>query len=641
MKKIITLLIAIACVAIASSATVTINVRTTTGDAPYLYVWDGAGNPLNGTWPGTLMDATQTYTTTSDGLVWFTQTFDEEIVNIIFNDGGIDGEEPFVQTSNIMAVMDAGFYVFDPEEGGYQDVTSTYITSSGFDINTLPNTVVYVDGKEYAYFIAPDSWTKCNVWAWNGTTGTNFTTSGVWPGDAITLIGNTTDGAPVFQWIGPDIVEGDSPSGIIFNNGSGTQTSDLDYVAGGVYNLAGKLLYTVPNTSGGNIELLEPVITDNYIQFVGINNTGNYKFTLDTYEWEKDHGPQFQLTIEPVDPSQSAFFSQSDLNDPNYWEPMFMRVTEQMAGEAMTAQDNIKRLYLGDVQLLSNQFIDYDNLHIVGFDLKKDYVLPEGCLLNAGQHLDEMDVKCEGTMTLSPNSLPADKMFNVTVYSQPVYDVWDSYKQTYNCQYILNMEGNAPAITAVKITANVDNEFFTEQLPASGFEDVMIESPIKKFYLNKFEVDVNIDVEDIFMDYAIYKEGESNNGWLSIHAIKTEDGKWVADNINLNILQGLEAGQTYVLSFDFISSYEDQVGDRLRYDNGGRLYHVKFISGAGTAIPGDVNADGNVTAADVTALYDFMLAGDSSNLVNGDQTGDGEITSSDVTAVYNVLLGIE
>ncbi|MBR6488941.1 MAG: C10 family peptidase [Muribaculaceae bacterium] len=57
-------------------------------------------------------------------------------------------------------------------------------------------------------------------------------------------------------------------------------------------------------------------------------------------------------------------------------------------------------------------------------------------------------------------------------------------------------------------------------------------------------------------------------------------------------------------------------------------------------IPGDVDGDGNVTSADVTALYDWILNGDDSNLVNGDQDGDGNITSSDVTFVYNILLGI-
>lgn len=497
MKKITTLLIALFCVAIAANATVTVNVRTSTGEPPYLYVWNG--DPINGAWPGTQMDATQT-SVTEDGLVWFTQVFDYDAINIVLNDGGIDGEEPFVQTQDLLGVTGTVYYIFDPEEGDFENVTGDYVEIQEFDPSILPSSVVFVEGKEFAYFIAPATWTVCNVWCWSNTTGTHFLGNTTWPGDAITMIGNTTDGAPVFQWTGPDINENDRPEFIIFSKNGNPQTANLDYVAGGVYDISGKLLYTVPAGGGseGNIQLLEPVITDNFIEFVGVNNFGNYKFTLNNYEWPEDHGPQFQLTIEPIDPTQPAFFSAADLNDPNYWEPMFKRVTQQMAGSEMTAQDNIKRLYLGDVQLLENQFTDYHELHIVGFDLKKDYTLPAGCLLNAGQHMDEMDVKCDGTMTLEPNSLPANKAFVVNVYTQEIYNVWNTYKQTYNCQYILNLN---------------------------------------------------------------------------------------------------------------------------------------------TAVPGDVNGDGEVTAADVTALYDVLLNNDYSNVVNGDQNGDGEITAADVTAVYDVLLG--
>ncbi|MBR5086016.1 MAG: C10 family peptidase [Muribaculaceae bacterium] len=58
------------------------------------------------------------------------------------------------------------------------------------------------------------------------------------------------------------------------------------------------------------------------------------------------------------------------------------------------------------------------------------------------------------------------------------------------------------------------------------------------------------------------------------------------------------------------------------------------------SIPGDVNGDGSVTSADITALYSFILSGDLSDIVNGDQDGDGNITSSDVTTVYSILLGV-
>ena len=57
------------------------------------------------------------------------------------------------------------------------------------------------------------------------------------------------------------------------------------------------------------------------------------------------------------------------------------------------------------------------------------------------------------------------------------------------------------------------------------------------------------------------------------------------------------------------------------------------------AVPGDVNGDGQVTSVDVTALYNYLLYNDMSNIVNGDQSGDGRITSTDVTVVYNIILG--
>lgn len=55
--------------------------------------------------------------------------------------------------------------------------------------------------------------------------------------------------------------------------------------------------------------------------------------------------------------------------------------------------------------------------------------------------------------------------------------------------------------------------------------------------------------------------------------------------------------------------------------------------------PGDVNGDGFVTSADVTAIYNWLLNNDNSDLINGDQDGDGNVTAGDVTVVYNILLG--
>jgi surface protein len=70
------------------------------------------------------------------------------------------------------------------------------------------------------------------------------------------------------------------------------------------------------------------------------------------------------------------------------------------------------------------------------------------------------------------------------------------------------------------------------------------------------------------------------------------------------------------------------------YDASGNVATRATISGT----LGDVNGDGTVTAADITALYDVLLNNDYSHVVNGDQTGDNIITAADVTAVYTILL---
>ena len=55
-------------------------------------------------------------------------------------------------------------------------------------------------------------------------------------------------------------------------------------------------------------------------------------------------------------------------------------------------------------------------------------------------------------------------------------------------------------------------------------------------------------------------------------------------------------------------------------------------------VSGDVNRDGYVTSADVTAIYDYLLNGDETFLDTSDVNGDGYITSADVTAIYDLLL---
>ena len=59
----------------------------------------------------------------------------------------------------------------------------------------------------------------------------------------------------------------------------------------------------------------------------------------------------------------------------------------------------------------------------------------------------------------------------------------------------------------------------------------------------------------------------------------------------------------------------------------------------GTQVYGDVDGDGEVTAVDITAIYNYLLDGDTTYLATSDIDGDGEITTVDITIIYNILLG--
>ena len=102
--------------------------------------------------------------------------------------------------------------------------------------NKIKEVVIPTPTGIFAYFLAPSDWNQVDSWAWNNTD--NFT-GGNWPGVACTKTGVKKNGLDVWMWK----YDGDlttAPTMIIFNNGGGTQTKDLEFENGAVYNLAGK-----------------------------------------------------------------------------------------------------------------------------------------------------------------------------------------------------------------------------------------------------------------------------------------------------------------------------------------------------------------------------------------------------------------
>lgn len=93
-----------------------------------------------------------------------------------------------------------------------------------------------------AFLETSTSVSNVTTWVWNSSS--NFT-GGQWPGQAMTLMGTTSDGTrKIWKW-DYDGTATSTPTGIIFVT-DGTQTSDLTFVNHGYY-IDGNYSYTVTN----------------------------------------------------------------------------------------------------------------------------------------------------------------------------------------------------------------------------------------------------------------------------------------------------------------------------------------------------------------------------------------------------------
>ena len=88
-------------------------------------------------------------------------------------------------------------------------------------------------------------------------------------------------------------------------------------------------------------------------------------------------------------------------------------------------------------------------------------------------------------------------------------------------------------------------------------------------------------------------------------------------------------------SFDVKAIYDPQVYGKAE-SSWSNMIFFKTLAGG---LYGDVNCDGYVNSADVTALYQYILNGNTTYQATSDVNGDGQINSADVTAVYRIILG--
>jgi hypothetical protein len=228
--------------------------------------------------------------------------------------------------------------------------------------------------------------------------------------------------------------------------------------------------------------------------------------------------------------------------------------------------------------------------------------------------------------------------------SEP-YDAWNFEEipdwMTVEAEDIPDDEGEYSGYTTLTINVEAGNEGqVVYTLPGTSFTIYVGEKPAVYYVVGDFNewsqqtgmlefVDNAVEVE--FEAGAEFKIITPNgDGWTWYGGVDENSvGYFLINDALMNVAIQMVDGSNFKI--EKAGKYTLQLDPE--------ALTLTVVPEAGPAVPGDVNGDGFVTAADVTALYNYLLNNDSSSLVNGDQDGDGFITAGDVTSVYNVLLG--
>ena len=204
---------------------------------------------------------------------------------------------------------------------------------------------------------------------------------------------------------------------------------------------------------------------------------------------------------------------------------------------------------------------------------------------------------------------------------------------TYTCTFSLNQDGSDPiSQTVLNIT----------QMPAANLR-------ITSQVLNITDAANSIVTSDKYsVKLTVTNNGSTNyQEDITVKLYKNLDGNYGSNAQIENQFISIGPGETTELQFDL-----DNVIDGWRYfaaiyyySNGQAVldsttpYYTIVFPEEPQFILGDVNNDGAVNIADVTALIDYLLgSGNTVNELAADVNGDHSINIADVTALIDMLL---
>jgi len=228
-------------------------------------------------------------------------------------------------------------------------------------------------------------------------------------------------------------------------------------------------------------------------------------------------------------------------------------------------------------------------------------------------------------------------------FTTPVTAVYHSGKQLYikdvNDDFMLvygslsNTYNNGDVLNDIAGNWTIHNGL-TEMIPvAATFGEATPGTPVEP---------ETLAIEEISQDLIHHYLRIEN---CTLDSIAGSNGRnfTITDETGNMIMRLNFSGVTVGDDFDYDATYNVEGFLAFYKSANGETQQLQFYPNliekvGGDPVPGDVNGDGTVTAADVTMLYNIILNDNWTGAVNADQNGDGSVTAGDVTAVYNILL---
>ena len=224
----------------------------------------------------------------------------------------------------------------------------------------------------------------------------------------------------------------------------------------------------------------------------------------------------------------------------------------------------------------------------------------------------EMFRECASLKTIDVNNFD---MTNVTDVSYMFFDCYAL--TTIYCNNTWNIANSTSMFT-------YDTKLVGAVHYNSNYQDASMANPITGYFTGQWDVIVADNIE---------------------HGTVTCEKDWAYTNEIVTITFTPDQGYVLETPTVTIASGDGQGGTtQLTAGEEPGTYTFKMpaapviISATFTTVIGDVNGDGEVNAADITAIYDYLLNNDDTYIATSDVNCDGMITSADITFIYNILL---